>query len=818
MKTVIVGGGRRGLALLELLGAGHLRELEMEVTCVVDRRVDAPGSLFAAEHGIHTMTDYRPALALPGVRLVLELTGDEEVLADLYRDIPPGVRVLDHDSARVFWDLIRLERSLGEESKTRTALESKLAADKEHDQHILDSIPDIVVVLDEDKNIIKANARFGEICDVDLAEVVGRPCPELLCNTLQDPCNGEQSCAFDDAVQKREPVSLIVERNDPERSFWEVTACPQYDEAGNLIEVVESHHPVTERVVLRREVEIAEQRFRQFIDSANDVISIKDRDGRYVVVNPAAAALFDMAPHQLMGRTPVELYNPQVSETIKAHDDEVLENRKYANYTERFVISGKEYYLDVTRFPLLDYQGNVEGVCSIARDIKQRFFPLIFDSIAHAIFTIDSEGTVTSFNRAAEELTGYRRDEVIGRDCSAVLQSDRCERNCPLKSTIDTGEKLHNEEATIITKSGESLPISISTAALVEDEGRIVGGVEMFRDLRQVTELRKEIEKSYVLEDIVSKSQHMKRLFETLPLIAGSQSTVLIEGESGTGKELVARAIHNLGPRQSGPFIAINCAAVPDTLIESELFGYRKGAFTDAKQDKPGRFALAEGGTLLLDEIGDLSKQMQVKLLRVLQEKEYEALGSTQTVKADVRVIASTNRKLAEEVQNRKFRQDLYYRLNVVRLETPPLRTRKEDIPLLVNHFIEHFNALQGRRITGCSERVIAGLMHYPFPGNIRELENAIEHAFVVCIDTTIGMDDLPQHVLDHLSSTGPKTPTAKPPLEDAEMQAIVSSLERHDYNRTETAAELGISRNTLWRKMKRYGISAANSQPGGAE
>jgi transcriptional regulator with PAS, ATPase and Fis domain len=254
----------------------------------------------------------------------------------------------------------------------------------------------------------------------------------------------------------------------------------------------------------------------------------------------------------------------------------------------------------------------------------------------------------------------------------------------------------------------------------------------------------------------------------------------------------------------------MNCAAVPDSLIESELFGYRKGAFTDAKEHKPGRFALAKGGTLLLDEIGDLSKQMQVKLLRVLQEKEYEPLGSTQTVKADVRVIASTNRNLAEAVTSRKFRQDLYYRLNVVRLELPPLRTRKEDIPLLVQHFIDRFNALQGRRIRGCSDRVLSALMRYPFPGNIRELENAIEHAFVVCIDTTIQMDDLPQHILGHFASAEQKVSADKPPLEDAEMQAILSCLEENDYNRTKTARALGISRNTLWRKMKKYGIAGA--------
>ncbi len=673
MKTVIVGGGRRCLAFLEFLGARQLRELDIEVVCVADIRADAPGLVFAEQQGIQTLADYRTALSLPDVELILELTGDKQVLTDLYNEIHHGVRIIDHVSARVFWDLIRLEHSLREELHTRANLE---------------------------------------------------------------------------------------------------------------------------------------KRFRQFVDSASDVIAIKDSEGRYVVVNPATASLFSMEPGQLLGRTPAELYDADVAGIIGSHDQKVIESRTHGRFTERFVIDGHEYYLDVTRYPLMDYHGNVDGVCVIGREVTHRFFPLIFDSISHAIFTTDSDGTITSFNRAAEELTGYQRDEVLGRDCSAIFKSDRCARSCPLKASIDTGERAHDEEATIITKSGQSLPISISTAALVEDGERIVGGVEMFRDLRLVTELRKQVEKSYVFEDIISKSHHMKRLFETLPLVAGSQSTVLVEGESGTGKELVARAIHNLGPRRDGPFVAINCAAVPDSLIESELFGYKKGAFTDAKEDKPGRFALAEGGTLLLDEIGELSKQIQVKLLRVLQDKQYEPLGSTETVSADVRVIASTNRNLAQDVANRKFRQDLYYRLNVVRLELPPLRARNEDIPLLIQHFIDRFNTLQGRRIAGCSERVLSALMRYPFPGNIRELENAIEHAFVICIDKTIQMDDLPQHIISHLTDEEQKVPVAKPPLEDAEMQAIVTCLERNEYNRTRTAAELGISRNTLWRKMKRYGIS----------
>ena len=365
-----------------------------------------------------------------------------------------------------------------------------------------------------------------------------------------------------------------------------------------------------------------------------------------------------------------------------------------------------------------------------------------------------------------------------------------------------------DQEVTIITRAGRSLPVAISTAALLDKGNQIIGGVEMFRDMRLVNELRKQIHKSYGIGDIISKNHRMQQIFEMLPLLSNSVSTVLIEGESGTGKELVARAIHNLGQRKDGPFVALNCGALPENLVESELFGYEKGAFTDAHKDKPGRFAAAEGGTLLLDEVGELPKHVQVKLLRVLQEKEYEPLGSNKSFRADVRIIAATNRELAEEVSKRRFRQDLYYRLNVVQLTLPPLRERKEDIPLLVAHFIKRFNTLQGRRIAGCSERVMCTLMRYPFPGNIRELENAIEHAFVVCIDNTIQMNDLPQHILDQVHEDQAHEQKVIQPLKIAEEKTIRDLLEQHAYNRTQTAKALGMSRNTLWRKMKRYGIT----------
>lgn len=441
------------------------------------------------------------------------------------------------------------------------------------------------------------------------------------------------------------------------------------------------------------------------------------------------------------------------------------------------------------------------------RELDTRFFPLIFDTISHGIFTIDADGRITSFNQMAETLTGYTREEVLGEPCHEVFRANICEVECPLKRSIETRERSEAVEVTVTTKDGRKLPIAISTAALVDADGRVLGGVEMFRDLSAVTELRKRLLGSYVFEDIVSKSSVMQRIFEMIPLVANSQSNVLIEGDSGTGKELVSRAIHNLSSRRHKPFVAVNCGALPDQLLESELFGYKKGAFTDAKKDKPGRFATAEGGTILLDEIGDLSPALQVKLLRVLETKEYTPLGANRPRRADVRVIACTNKNLEREVKKKRFRSDLYFRLNVVRIWLPPLSERREDIPLLANHFIERFNALQGRRILRCSERVMAVLMGYPFPGNVRELENAIEHAFVVCIGETIQLADLPSHIVSAVTSSGKSSTANMLPLNNAEAETIRSVLGKHFGNRNRTAAELGISRNTLWRKMKKYGI-----------
>jgi PAS domain S-box-containing protein len=451
-----------------------------------------------------------------------------------------------------------------------------------------------------------------------------------------------------------------------------------------------------------------------------------------------------------------------------------------------------------------------------SKELNAEFFPLIFNSIPYGIFTVDDRGIITAFNYVAEETMGYSSEEVIGKPCNEVFRSNMCSHDCPLKRSISSGKRIEASETTVITKNGRKIPIELSTAACVDSKGSIIGGVEMFRDMSLVSELRKQVHHSYVCEDIVSKSPLMHRIFETLPAIALSRSTVVIEGESGTGEELVARAIHNLSPHRDKPFVAINCSALPENLLESELFGYVKGAFTDAKKDKPGRFALAGSGTILLDEISEVSPSMQVKLLRVLQEREYEPLGATKSEKFEARIIACTNRDLATEVKKRKFRKDLYFRLNVVRITLPPLKDRMEDVPLLAQHFIDRFNVLQGRRLKKCSERVLATFMKYPFPGNIRELENAIEHAFVVCTSNIIQFEDLPPHILESIADSfdpykGIEESKKKFPLQNAESEVLRSALIENNWNKQQTASALSISRSTLWRKMKRYNLYPDN-------
>ncbi len=429
----------------------------------------------------------------------------------------------------------------------------------------------------------------------------------------------------------------------------------------------------------------------------------------------------------------------------------------------------------------------------------------ILDSLNEGVFTVDRDWHISSFNRAAERLTGIPREQALGARCSEVFRASICERNCALNRTFESGLPVVDAAAHIVSSGGQRIPIRIATALLKNSAGEIIGGVETFQDMTQVEQLRKELRLRYCFEDIIGRSVVMRQLFEVLPQISASPSTVLIEGASGTGKELFARAIHHLSPRKEKSFIAVNCAALPDTLLESELFGFKAGAFTDARKDKPGRFALAHEGTIFLDEIGDISPAMQVRLLRVLQERAIEPLGGIVPIPVDVRVIAATNKNLSELVKQGVFREDLYYRIRVVYLKLPGLAQRREDLPLLVEHLISKFNHLQNKNISGVSDAVMARLMEHDFPGNVRELENIIEQAFVLCGSGTIECRHLPLELR-------PDTPTAfnstEPMrLESMEKITIEEALRRHQGNRGSAAAELGINNSTLYRKIKTFKI-----------
>jgi len=440
---------------------------------------------------------------------------------------------------------------------------------------------------------------------------------------------------------------------------------------------------------------------------------------------------------------------------------------------------------------------------------EDHFFNVILDSVADGVFAINEKGEITFFNRAAEEITGFTKEEAMGHNCFDIFRANICQTNCALKQTVNTGKEIINLPINIINKDGKEIPISISTAVLRDERGKIIGGVETFRDLSAIEELKKELRQQYTFQDIVSKNHTIQEIFQILPDIAESDSTVLIQGPSGSGKELFAKAIHHLSLRKDQPFVKVNCGALPDNLLESELFGYVKGAFTDAKKDKPGRFSLANGGTIFLDEIGDMSPALQVKLLRVLQDREYEPLGGTSTAKVDVRVVAATNKDLSTLVRSRQFRDDLYYRLNVVKIDLPPLSRRREDIPLLVENFVEKFNLKKGKNLSGVSDEVIAFLMGYGFPGNVRELENIIEHAFVMCKGEMIELRHLPPELIESSKETLLSEKEVSKPLQTAEAEAIRKALERNKGNRLRTARELGINRSTLWRKIKRYGIGS---------
>lgn len=432
----------------------------------------------------------------------------------------------------------------------------------------------------------------------------------------------------------------------------------------------------------------------------------------------------------------------------------------------------------------------------------------ILNSISDGVFTVNTDWEITSFNRAAEIITGIKIKDALGQKCFEVFKSNMCEKDCPLKKTMKTGKPLINKSGYCISKNGTRIPISVSTAILKDENGTILGGAETFRDLSEIEKLKNDLLSRGPHPVYESKSPSMQSILSILTSVSESSSSVLIQGETGTGKEVLARTIHTQSPRKNKPFIAVNCGALPESLLESELFGYTKGAFTGADKDKPGRFALAEGGTLFLDEIGDISSAMQVKLLRVLQEREYEPLGGIKPVKTDVRILCATNKDLPELIKNNTFRQDLYYRINVITIMLPGLKDRKEDIADIAQSFLEIYSTRMNKSISGFDSEVFKFFYEYSWPGNIRELENIVERMTVLAKESILTIDLIPSTLLEHNEKKlKPEEKTVEQAREKAERECIMKALKANSWNKAKTAADLNIDKATLWRKIKKLKI-----------
>jgi PAS domain S-box-containing protein len=428
----------------------------------------------------------------------------------------------------------------------------------------------------------------------------------------------------------------------------------------------------------------------------------------------------------------------------------------------------------------------------------------VFENLDQGLFIVDQQWRLTAFNQKAQEITGFLKEEALGRHCWEVFQADRCKRGCFLRATLEDGAPRVDQGVRILNKAGESLNLLVSTAPIRNKRGAIVGGVETFQSLGLALAQEKPSPAPGAVE-IIGQNPALKKLLEMLPEVAASDAAVVLEGESGTGKDLFAQAIHQKSPRHPGPLVAFSCSALVETLIESELFGHVKGAFTGAIRDKVGRFELARGGTLFLDEIGELKPELQAKLLRVLETRVFERVGGTRPIPLEARVIAATSRNLLQEVRRGRFRMDLLYRLRTISFYLPPLRERKEDIPLLVNHCLARLNRTYGKEVRGVDPKVVHLFQSYSWPGNIRELERVLEHAFVFVKGAIITQDHLPE-----LESPLPK-PAPDATLDHfrgaGERLLIQKALQKAQGKRDTAARLLGISRTSLWRKMKAYDL-----------
>lgn len=539
------------------------------------------------------------------------------------------------------------------------------------------------------------------------------------------------------------------------------------------------------------------------LDSVADGIFTVD-NGMYITsYNRAAELLTGIMRNDAIGKQCHQIFRTAVCfnscPVREALEKNIVINREIIMHDQH----GEMIPVWVTASTLHDEEGNVIGGVESLRNLRRIYS--IIDSVADGLFTVNNDLHITNFNKAAEEITGISHDEAIGRPCSKVFKSNCCNGDCPLREATVTHQPIQRD-VEITVRNGQKKQLAVKASTLFDCTGMPVGGVATLRDMTPIIAIKEEIRQKYTFKSLVSRNVSMQRLFDVMEDIAVSDATVFLHGESGTGKELFAHALHDLSYRRNKPMITVNCGALPETLLESEIFGVRKGAFTGASENRQGRLQLCEGGTFFLDEIGDLPLQLQVKLLRVLENHEFQPLGAPHSIKANVRFITATNRNLEEMVEKGTFRRDLYFRINIITLNIPPLRDRKDDIPLLVDMALTRFNLTYHKKIQSVSPEVMTLLLHHPFQGNVRELLNVLEQAVIMCRTHQITLENLP----DSFKLYSPPAPHADEGSHNRkgiDTEMLHELLDRYKGNRNEIAHALGVDRTTLWRWMKRYGM-----------
>ncbi len=552
-------------------------------------------------------------------------------------------------------------------------------------------------------------------------------------------------------------------------------------------------------------------------------VMVVSPERKIISLNQSAEVITGYSASDLVGRTCTDnLMNSLCGGTCSY--TEALENDRKTGSMDIEVTGQDDETRSITRIVSPVYgAGNSPLGCieifqdhSALKDLLERVrhddrrLKLILDNLDIGVLTVDRGGHIAFFNNTAENITEFSRGDVLGKSCRTVLGDSSSTGMLLFNETIADGQARSSSEGELRIRDGQIIPVRANFMALKNEDGRIVGGLATFTDLSLKYQFNSEIKGRYTFYDMVGKDPAIQKIFEIIPVVATSDATILIEGPTGTGKDVLAKVIHNASGRAKNPLVKVNCAALPDNLLESEMFGYVKGAFTGADHDKPGRFQDADKGTIFLDEIGDLTLSLQAKLLRVLEDREFYPLGSRKTTRVDVRIISATNQNLAQLVQERRFREDLYYRLNVMRLELPPLKNRRGDIPLLLAHILKRLRLTRDSRAESFSNDAMDVLMNYDYPGNVRELENIIEHALIVCQENVIERHHLPLALQQGIAPLQPVgvTPEAVEPVGIGEKNIILDMLQKHGWNKGKTAAALNINRTTLWRKIKKYNIS----------